>query len=57
MPALVAMRHNPDLKAKYTALIAAGKPAKVALVALMRKLVILVNTLIRDDRKWEKSRA
>jgi transposase len=57
MPALVAMRHNPDLKAKYTTLIKAGKPAKVALVALMRKLIILVNTLIREDRKWEKVRA
>jgi len=57
MPALVAMRHNPDLKAKYTALIAAGKPAKVALVALMRRLIILVNTLIREDREWEKNRA
>jgi len=56
MPALVAMRHNPDLKVKYTALIAAGKPAKVALIALMRKLIILVNTLIRDDREWEKNR-
>ena len=55
MPALVAMRHNPDLKAKYTALIAAGKPAKVALVALMRKLIILVNTLIRENREWEKT--
>jgi len=57
MPALVAMRHNPDLKAKYTALIKAGKPAKVALVALMRKLIILVNTLIHDDRNWEEIRA
>lgn len=57
MPALVAMRHNPDLKAKYTALIAAGKPAKIAIVALMRKLIILVNTLIRDDREWEKNGA
>lgn len=57
MPALVAMRHNPDLKAKYTALITAGKPAKVALVALMRKLIILANTLIRENRKWEKNRA
>jgi transposase len=57
MPALVAMRHNPDLKAKYAALIKAGKPAKVALVALMRRLIILVNTLIREDRKWEKNRA
>lgn len=57
MPALVAMRHNPDLKAKYTALIAAGKPAKVALIALMRKLIILVNTLIQEDRLWAKNRA
>ncbi|HBR99403.1 MAG TPA: hypothetical protein DD979_18800 [Gammaproteobacteria bacterium] len=57
MPALVASRYNPDLKAKYSALIAEGKPAKVALVALMRKLIILVNTLIREDRKWEKKRA
>ena len=56
MPALVAMRHNPDLKTKYTALIAAGKPAKVALVALMRKLIILVNTLIRDNREWVENR-
>jgi len=56
MPALVAMRHNPDLKSKYTALIGTGKPAKVALVALMRKLIILVNTLIREDREWEKNR-
>ena len=51
------MRYNPDLKANYTALIKAGKPAKVALVALMRKLIILVNTLIREDRKSEKIRA
>ena len=57
MPALVASRYNPDLKAKYSALIAEGKPAKVALVALMRKLIILANTLIREDRKWEKNRA
>lgn len=56
MPALVAMRHNPDLKAKYTALRGAGKPAKVALIALMRKLIILANTLIRDNREWVKNR-
>ena len=37
MPALVAMRFNPDLKAKYTALRDAGKPAKVAIVAFVGK--------------------
>ena len=41
MPALVAVRFNPGLRVKYQALIAAGKPAKVALVAIMRKLIIL----------------
>jgi len=45
MPALVAMRFNPDLKAKYTTLRKAGKPAKVALVALMRKLIETANAI------------
>lgn len=52
MPALVAARFNPDLKAKYQALLAAGKPAKVALTAIMRKLIILANALLRDQRHW-----
>ena len=52
MPALVAVRFNTDLRAKYAALIAAGKPAKVALVAIMRKLLILANALLRDGRAW-----
>jgi transposase len=49
MPALVAARFNPDLKAKYQALIAAGKPPKVA---IMRKLVVLANSLLRTGRNW-----
>ena len=48
IPALVAVRFNADLKAKYAALIAAGKPAEVAITANMRKLLILANTLLRD---------
>lgn len=52
MPALVAMRFNPDLKAKYAALRAAGKPAKVAIVALMRKLLETPNALVKADRLW-----
>ena len=52
MPALVAARFNPDLKAKYQALLAAGKPAQVALTAIMRKLIILANALLRDQRNW-----
>jgi transposase len=52
MPALVAMRFNPDLKAKYAALRDAGKPAKVAIVAVMRKLIETANALVKADRKW-----
>lgn len=55
MPALVAMRFNPDLKAKYEQLKAAGKPPKVAITAIMRKLVVLANALLRDSRKWTPS--
>ena len=52
MPALVAMRFNPDLKAKYEGLRAAGKPAKVAIVAVMRKLIETANALVKADRAW-----
>jgi transposase len=57
MPALVAVRFNDTMKAKYQALIAAGKPAKVALTAIMRKLLILANALIRDGRLWAQKLA
>ena len=57
MPALVAVRFNPDFKAKYQALIAAGKPPKVALVAVMRKLIILANALLRKNLAWEPKAA
>ncbi len=52
MPALVAVRFNASLKAKYDALRAVGKAPKVALTAVMRKLVILANALLRDNRAW-----
>jgi transposase len=52
MPALAAVRFNADLKAKYKALRHAGKPPKVALTAIMRKLIILANALMRDGRTW-----
>ncbi len=50
MPALSAIRWNPDLKRKYQALLDAGKPPKVALTAVMRKLVVLANALLQQDR-------
>jgi transposase len=50
--ALSAARHNPDLSAFYKRLVENGKKPKVALTAVMRKLVVLANTLIKDDRIW-----
>ena len=48
MAALTASRSNPILKAFYDRLVAAGKAPKVALTALMRKLVILMNHLLKN---------
>ena len=52
MPALVAVRFNRQMCEKYTALRAAGKPAKLALTVIMRKLIILANSLIHENREW-----
>lgn len=52
MPALVATRFNPDMKAKYTQMIDAGKPAKVAITAVMRKMLVLANALLKAQRLW-----
>jgi transposase len=57
MPALVAARFNPDFKHTYGRLIGAGKPPKVAITAIMRKLVVLANALLRDDRSWSPNLA
>jgi transposase len=57
MPALVAMRFNPDMKAKYQSLITAGKAPKQAITAVMRKLVVLANALLKARRSWKPSLA
>jgi transposase len=57
MPCLgAATLSNPVLKAFYQRLIAKGKEPKVALVACMRKLIIILNTLIARRQKWDPSR-
>ncbi|HEV2039402.1 MAG TPA: IS110 family transposase [Casimicrobiaceae bacterium] len=53
MPALVAMRFNADLATRYTALVARGKHPKLAITAIMRRLVVIANALLRDDRTWQ----
>jgi transposase len=57
MAALVASRHNPALKAVYGRLAAAGKPPKVAIVALMRKLITILNAMLRDGTPWKTAEA
>ena len=52
MAALTAVRSNAPLKAFYRRLRAAGKPPKVALIAAARKLLVILNTMVRDDRLW-----
>ncbi|MFO0216149.1 MAG: transposase, partial [Burkholderiales bacterium] len=47
MASLVAMRHNPVIRAFYLKLVAAGKPKKVAIVACMRKLLVTINAMIK----------
>ncbi|EHJ1676478.1 IS110 family transposase, partial [Salmonella enterica] len=55
MAALVATRFNPVIKAFYTRLVAAGKPKKVALVACMRKLLTILNAMLRKNEEWNES--
>jgi transposase len=52
MPALVACRLNPQMKDDYARLVEAGKPAKVAITAVMRIMIVLANAFLRDDRLW-----
>jgi transposase len=55
MAALVATRFNPVLKAHYARLLAAGKPKKLALVAVMRKLLVILNAMLRTQTPWRAS--
>ncbi|MER8480921.1 IS110 family transposase [Mesorhizobium sp. M0976] len=53
MAALVAIRHNPTLKAFRDRLVKAGKPKIVAVVATMRKLLTILNAIVRDQKPWQ----
>lgn len=52
MATLSALRYNPVIKAFYERLLAAGKPKKVAIVACMRKLLTIINAMLRDQAAW-----
>ncbi len=55
MATLVATRHNPIIKRYYHRLLQTGKKKKVALVACMRKLLCILNALLRDQKSWSLS--
>jgi transposase len=57
MAALSASAHNPTLKAFHQRLRAAGKAPKVALVAVMRKLITILNAILRDNVEWKNQLA
>ena len=53
MAALVASRHNPVISAFYQRLLAAGKAKKVALTACMRKLLVILNAMLKHHSSWQ----
>lgn len=56
MATLSAIRFNPAIKAFYDRLVAAGKPKKVAIVACMRKLLTILNAMLRDQALWDAAK-
>ena len=55
MPTLTAIRCNPVIRSFYQRLTAAGKPKKVAIVACMRKLLVILNAMVRTGKPWHSS--
>jgi transposase len=56
MATLAAIRGNPVIRAFHQQLIAKGKPKKVAIVACMRKLLTIMNAMVRDHTSWDESK-
>lgn len=55
MATIVAMRHNRVIKCFYERLLAAGKPKKVAIVACMRKLLTILNAMVKTGKQWDET--
>ena len=53
MGAMVAKQHNPVLKAFFDRLVVAGRPKMIALIAVARKLLTILNAVLRDNRPWQ----
>lgn len=54
MPVVTGIRHNPVVAKHYGRLVAAGKPKKLAITATMRKLLSIINQMIRDQKEWKQ---
>lgn len=55
--AMTAIQHCPPLKAFYQRLLAAGKNKRLALIAAMRKLLVIANAVLRDNQPWDQAKA
>lgn len=55
MAAVVGIRYNAVIKAYYAHLKSKGKESKVAIVACMRKLLSIMNTMVRNDELWRET--
>ena len=55
MAALVASRRNPVIAAFYQRLVSAGKCKKLALTACMRKLLVILNAILREHTPWQRA--
>ena len=53
MATVAAIKHNPVIRAFFHRLVAAGRPGKVAVIAAMRKLLTILNAMLRDRRPWQ----
>lgn len=53
MATVAAIKHNPVIRAFFQRLVAAGRPGKVAVIAAMRKLLTILNAMLRDRRPWQ----
>ena len=56
MATMAAIKHNPVINVFHSRLIAAGKPKKVAIVACMRKLLTILNAMLRDQALWNATK-
>jgi transposase len=53
MAALVAIRHNPVVRATYQRLVNRGRPKKVAIIACLRQLLTILNAIVRTKSPWK----